>query len=289
LATLGIADALRAQDLEPRSYTNVPVGETFLLVAAARSDGDLTPVPGSILDQAELTIDTGIVGIAHTFALAGNSAKAGAAAGRGCYEGSAVFLGEFVEGRRCEYLDPQLSFSWNFYGAPALKLEEFVGWQPGVVVGASLQLSVPAGTYNPENLLNAGANRWMVRPGIGMSHRIGRWSYDIMLSVRLFEDNDDFFNGQLREQDPLWNSQAHLIYRFDRGRWLSLNANWFWGGQTTVEGQKLDDRMENSRWGMTYSMPLTPHHTVKLYANTGVVTRVGNEFDTYGIAWQYRF
>ncbi len=88
---------------------------------------------------------------------------------------------------------------------------------------------------------------------------------------------------------PLWNSQAHLIYRFDRGRWLSLNANWFWGGQSTVGGQKLDDRMENSRWGMTFSMPLSPHHSLKFYANTGVVTRVGNDFDTYGVAWQYRF
>ena len=63
---------------------------------------------------------------------------------------------------------------------------------------------------------------------------------DLMISVRLFDDNDEFFNGQVKEQDPLWNTQAHLVYRFNRGRWLSLNANWFWGGQSTVDGQRIN-------------------------------------------------
>ena len=49
------------------------------------------------------------------------------------------------------------------------------------------------------------------------------------------------------------------------------------------------DRQENSRIGVTYSMPVTRHQSIKLYASTGVLTRVGNDFDTYGIVWQYRF
>ena len=99
--------------------------------------------------------------------MAGSSAKVDAAVGRTCYEGSAIFDGEPVDGRRCEYTDAKLRFGWNFYGAPAMKLEEFRKWQPGLVIGTSLQVSAPTGTYNSDNLLNAGANRWMVRPGIG--------------------------------------------------------------------------------------------------------------------------
>mgnify|MGYP006180184623 CR=1 FL=1 len=81
---------------------------------------------------------------------------------RVCYEGSAIYNGDFTEGRRCEYGDSKIRFSWNFYGAPAMGLEEFSRWQPGLVVGTSLQVGIPNGTYNSENLLNAGSNRWMV-------------------------------------------------------------------------------------------------------------------------------
>ncbi|MBS1224747.1 MAG: hypothetical protein H6R24_1425, partial [Proteobacteria bacterium] len=30
-------------------------------------------------------------------------------------------------------------------------------------------------------------------------------------------------------------------------------------------------------------------HSVKLYASTGVSTRIGTDSDTIGIAWQYRW
>ncbi|MBT4520266.1 MAG: transporter [Halieaceae bacterium] len=284
-----LVSVVHSQDLEPRSYTNVPVGETFVVLGYAQSDGELTPSPSTPLQDAELTIDAGVFGLAHTFALAGKSAKVDMAVARVCFEGSAVFRGEFVEGSRCGYGDPKLRLSWNFYGAPALKLEEYSQWKPGLVAGASLQVSIPTGTYKADKLINTGTNRWMVRPGLGVSYKSGRWLYNAIASVRFFEDNDDFFNGIHVEQSPLYSIQGHLIYTLRKGRWISLNANFFAGGETTKDGSDANDRQENSRWGITFSMPLNNHHSIKLYANTGVVTRIGNNFDTLGAAWQYRF
>ncbi|MEP4484723.1 MAG: transporter [Halioglobus sp.] len=280
---------LEAQELEPRSYTNVPIGETFLVLGGVRSEGELTPVSGSVLQDAELTIDVAVAGLAHTFALGDDSAKVDFVLARSCYEGSALFKGEFVEGSRCDFADPKLRVSWNFYGAPALKLDEYRSWTPGLVMGTSVQVSIPAGDYNPDNLINTGANRWMVRPGIGMSYSIQRWFFDMSTSVRFYEDNDDFFGGNRRAQDPLYSLQAHVIYSLRKGRWISVNANYFGGGQTSLNGVDNDDEQEGSRWGVTYSMPLTMHQSVKLYASTGVVTRAGSDFDNYGVAWQYRF
>jgi len=280
---------LVAQSLEPRSYTNVPVGETFLVIGAARSDGDVSPTPSSPLQDLELTIDSGVLGLAHTFALAGDSAKVDIVAARVCYEGSATFRGEYTEGRRCEYADPAMKLTWNFYGAPALELQDFANREPGLVMGASLQVSAPWGTYNSDHLLNAGANRWMVRPGVGGSYSWGPWHLDVMLSVRLFEDNDDFFNGIHVEQDPIYSFQSHLIRYFSKGRWLSLNMNFYAGGETIKDGVDGDDRLENSRLGLTFSSPLTMHQSIKIYANAGVITRIGGDFDTFGVAWQYRF
>ena len=290
LLLLGVGVTAQGQELEPRSFMNVPVGQTFMVFGAVRSDGDISPTPSTPIEDMELTIDLGVVGLSRTFALAGSSSKADLVLGRTCYEGSAIFRGEFVEGRRCEYTDPRIKLTWNFYGAPAMTLKEYMqAPRGGVVVGTSLLVTVPVGTYNSEHLINAGANRWMVRPSLGASWRTGRWQLELKGSVSLFEDNDDFFNGIYVEQDPLYALSTHVIYNLKRGRWLSLDANWFAGGETTKDGVDSRDRQDNSRFGLSFSSPITRQLSFKLYASTGVMTRIGNEFHTFGGALVYRF
>ncbi len=140
LTLLLLAPPTLGQSLEPRSYTNVPVGLNFAVMGGSRLEGDLAPTPSAPIQNAELTIDVLAMGYARTLEVAGNSAKLAVSAARTCYEGSATFLGEFTEGRRCEYLDPSIRFAYNFYGAPAKDLREFMSWKPGLVVGTSLQV-----------------------------------------------------------------------------------------------------------------------------------------------------
>ncbi len=284
-----IVSPLKAQDLEPRSYTNVPTGESFLATGYIRSSGDIAPSgAASPIQDLELTIDAGFVGFAHSFDLAGSSAKIDMGASRICFDGSAIFNGEFVEGSRCGYGDPKVRLTWNFHGAPAMKLEDFVKWKPGLVVGTSMQVSVPVGTYDDTKIINAGANRWVIRPGIGLSYRRDRWYYDLSASVRFYEDNDNFFNGLRVEQDPMYSVEGHIIYTLGKGRWMSLDANFYRGGETSVDGVKAGNWRQNSRWGLTYSTPLNRHHSLKFYVSTGVITRAGDDFDSLGIAWLYR-
>jgi outer membrane putative beta-barrel porin/alpha-amylase len=289
LALLSQSSVVCGQALEPRSYTNIPIDQTFVLVGYIHSEGELTPTTTSPLQDANLDIDAAVVGMAQTFELLGRSAKIDLAATRQCFEGSATFRGEFVEGRRCGYGDPNMRLSWNFYGAPALELADFAAWQPGLVMGASVQVSAPVGTYKDDAIVNIGSNRWMVRPGLGLSYQWDRWHIDAIASVRFFEDNDDYFEGLYVKQDPIYAVQSHLIYSLRKGRWIALNANFFRGGETNVDGVDMGNRQENSRFGITFSMPISRHNSVKLYANTGVITRIGNDFDTFGAAWQYRF
>lgn len=290
LAALFSTRALQAQELEPRSFNNIPVDQTFALFGVGRSEGDLAPTPSSPLQDAELRIDSAAFGLSQTFALAGDSAKIDIIGARVCYEGSATFGGEYTEGRRCEYADPKIKFTWNFYGAPAMNVQEFRSREKNVmVVGASLGLSVPVGTYNSEHIINAGANRWAIKPTLGMSRRFGRFQLEAKGSVTLFEDNDNFYGGIRVEQDPLYTVSGHLIYLLKRGSWISLDANYFAGGESQKDGVDADDRQDNSRWGVTWTKPLAPKHVLKLYASTGVVTRIGNDFDNFGAAYLYRF
>ncbi len=289
VAVLLLASPTFSQSLEPRAYTNVPVGINFAVMGVSRLEGDLAPTPSAPIQNAELTIDVLAMGYLRTLEVAGNSAKVGVTAARTCYEGSAEFLGQFTEGRRCEYLDPSIRFAYNFYGAPAKDLREFMSWKPGLVVGTSLQIVAPLGDYTSRQLINAGTNRWVIRPGLGMSYQSGRWLWELAGSVRIFEDNDDFFNNSDLKQDPIYQVQAHLTYNFNGGRWLSLNGNFFRGGETTVNGEEKDDYLENSRFGLTFSTPITRRLSLKLFGSVSARTRVGNEFDAYGAALQVRF
>ncbi|ACJ29418.1 Conserved hypothetical protein [Shewanella piezotolerans WP3] len=278
-----------AQDLEPRSYTNIPIGMNFLVLGAAHSEGELSPAPTAPIDNADININAAVVGYAHTFSLAGKSSKIDMTASRLCYKGSADFQGEPVTADRCGYGDANVRLSWNFFGAPALKPADFSKWKQGIVIGTSLQITAPTGSYDKDKLLNAGANRWIFRPGLGMSHKIGDWYYDLIASVRFYGDNDEYFNEVKLKQDPQYTLQGHLIYNFSRGHWLSLNGNFYFGGETHKDDVDSFDSQENSRFGITYSAPINRSNSIKLYASTGIVTQVGSDFDTFGAVWQYIF
>lgn len=278
-----------SQDLEPRSYTNIPIGMHFLATGIVHSEGDLSPAPTAPITDANLTIDAAVMGYAYTFDLGGSSSKIDMSATRVCFEGSAQFNTERLYAERCGYGDPTIRLTWNFLGAPALKAKDFGQWQQGIVVGTSMQITMPFGSYDSDKLLNTGANRWVFRPGLGMSHKLGRWYYDLIASVRLYSDNNEYFNETRLEQAPQYTLQGHLIYTIGRGHWVSLNANLFFGGETRKDNIASSDDQRNSRFGLTYSIPISIQHSVKLYANTGIITEVGNDFDTFGALWQYRF
>ncbi len=280
----------QAQDLEPRTYTNIPVGQNFAGVGYVYSDGEINPSPSVPLKDVEITMKTTLAAYVRSLDLWGTAGKVDVGWGRSCIDGSGNFNGRTIRGDRCGTLDPSVRLSYLFYGAPAMDMQQFRSNPSQRVIGASLKVDMPLGDYNNENLINTGSNRWTFKPEIGISNRWGRRvSVEGSLAARLFTDNDNFFGGTKLEQDPLYQVQAHFIYDLDKGRWVSINGNYFWGGRTSKDGVKGDDRQENSRIGITLGWPLTPQHSLKFFGSRGVITNIGNDSDTYGVVWQYRW
>ncbi|QYJ88017.1 transporter [Shewanella mesophila] len=289
LVTVLLPNFVYSQDLEPRSYTNIPIDMNFLATGYLHSEGEVSPSPGVLLEDAQLNINTAAIAYVRSFELAGSSAKVDLAVARSCFEGSAISNGERIEADNCGYNDPTFKLTWNFFGAPAMKATEFSTWRQGVVVGTSLEVTAPIGSYNVDKLLNASANRWVLRPGIGMSQKFGDWYYNLIASVRLYGDNDEYQGKGALAQEPQYTLQAHLIYIIDPGHWISLNSNYFFGGETIKNGVNSNDKQDNSRFGLTYSIALNHSHSIKLNYSTGVLTRFGNDFDSLGAFWMYRF
>jgi hypothetical protein len=93
----------------------------------------------------------------------------------------------------------------------------------------------------------------------------------------------------VRHQDPLLHVQGHAIYNFNRKMWAALDATYYAGGRTSLNGSLDNDLQGNSRWGGTYAYTITAHDSVKLYFSSGLTARTGTDFRIFGVAWQYRW
>ncbi len=282
-----IAAGAGAQELEPRAYAPAPVGLNFVLFAGSRSTGEILPDPSVPIDDIEATIDAGVAGYGRTFALFGQSASFGLAVPYvwGDVSGN---VGEERQRVTREGLgDIRLRLATNLIGGPALSAREFAQRTPKTTLGASLVVIAPTGEYFPDKLINLGTNRWAFKPELGLSVPHNRWMFDAYAGVWLFTDNDDFYGGVRRSQDPITTIQGHVSYTVRPRLWIAIDSTYYFGGQSTVGGVLKADRKENSRLGVTMSVPMGASQSLKFSWSEGASTRTGNDFSTFGVAWQY--
>jgi hypothetical protein len=164
---------------------------------------------------------------------------------------------------------------------------EYGTFRPRTLIGASLVVKAPTGQYDPAKLINIGTNRWAFKPEIGVVHIMGRWAIDAYLGGWFFTDNTDFIDGNTKVQDPMISTQFHVRYLFKPGLWAAIDANFWRGGQTTVNGAVNDDTQRNSRVGATVSIRLSWSQSLRVAASRGAITRIGGDFASIGVSYGY--
>lgn len=277
-----------AYELEPRSYTSLPVGMNFLAMGVVAQSGDVGTDASVPLENAEVDAFTPVVAYARAVDLWGRSGKVDVVAPYSCLEGSADVLERTYTRDVCGLGDPTVKLSVNLVGAPTMTLDELRQYRQDLIFGVGLRIGAPIGEYDSDKLLNPGSNRWTLRPEMGLSKSLGRWTFESILSATFHGDNDDFL-GRERRQDPIYAVQGHVIYSIGRAAWIAVDVNGYRGGRTELDGRKGDDLQRNSRWGVTLALPLNRYHSIKLAASRGVITRAGGDFDTVTAVWQYRW
>ncbi len=278
-----------AQSIEPRAYSNAPVGVNFLIAGTAFTRGGLSFDSALPLTKARIETSGPFLAYARMLDLWGMSGKLDAVLPYAFLSGSASSAGNPVSRDVDGWMNPSIRMTLNFFGAPALDLKGFRTWKQDLILGASLQVSLPWGQYDHNRLINLGTNRWSVKPELGLSKTWGSWTLELQAAMALYGDNADFFGGQRRSQEPLYSAQGHAIYGLKSGIWVSLDATCFGGGRTAVNGVPNDNYQENWRLGATLALPVDAHNSIKLYASSGVSARTGNNYELYGLAWQYRW
>lgn len=289
LVVLALGSPAVAQDLEPRLYSNAPVGMNFVIAGYGYSQGGVAFDPAVPLTDANIQTHSTVFAFARSLDIAGLSGKFDIVLPYAKLSGSALNAGTLVEREVTGLADPRMRLSVNLYGAPALSVQEFASYRQDLIVGASLQVTAPAGQYDSDKLVNIGTNRWSFKPELGISKAFGAWTLELAAAATYYTDNDDFFGGSTLAQDPIYSAQTHLTHNLGSRNWLAVDAVYYTGGRSSIDGVMGNDLKQNTRFGATYAHAIDRHHSIKLHASSGVFTRAGSDFDTIVIAWQYRW
>jgi len=285
----GVSTTAHAQDLEPRAYSNSPIGLNFAIAGYAYAKGDVLTDPSLPLENVSNESHIGIFGYARVFRAFGQSGKFDVIVPYASLAAKGLVFGlphsRYVNG----FADPAFRLSMNFIGAPALTAAEFKNYRQDLILGGSLRITAPLGQYDGDRLVNIGTNRWSFKPEIGLSKAIGPWTVELTPGVTFYTDNGDFFGGKKREVAPLIAVQTGVSYTYKPGGWIALNAGYYVGARTTVDDVLNDDTQEGVRFGATLALPVNRYHSVKLYGNTGYNAHRHHDFDVVGIAWQVRW
>jgi hypothetical protein len=286
---LSASTVLTAQDVQPRVYAPAPTGVNLLTLGYAFSSGSVLFDKTVPIDNATGDIHSLNVAYSRSIAVLGMAGRADVAVPfvTGDWEGKVEKSMQSTS--RTGFGDPILRYSLFIFGAPALTRDEFAGFQPKTIVGVTMRMQLPLGQYDANKIINLGSNRWVFSPQIGLWHVVDQFTFEVYAGVWFFTDNTKFLGTQIKSQDPLVTFQVHVSYSFPNGNWIAVSSRQSLGGAVTIDG---GDRLEpetNNRVGLAFSMPVLSRYVLKLVATTGITATMGNDYSTFGLAWQVVF
>ncbi|MDB4444519.1 transporter [bacterium] len=274
-----------SQELVPRRWSHLPIGTNFAGAGYAFTRADITFDPVLKIEDAKLDMQTVALSYIRSFELLKKSARVDFKIPFQDGRWTGLLDGKPASAHRSGMADPVVRLAVNLFGGPPLKGKEFAKYRAAIkqetMVGVGLALHLPLGQYYEDKLLNLGSNRFTIRPQLGVVHQRGKWTGELTGSVWFFTDNDAFFNGLKREQDPFFTIQGHLIYTFHPGFWASMSGALGYGEESTVDHVAQDDTKRNVAWALGLGYSLTRQFGLK-FTYVGIRNRsdTGADSDT---------
>jgi hypothetical protein len=283
------------QDLAPRAYLITPIRSNAFTLSYGLFDGNMN-LDGSVpVTDATVRLSTPVVSYVRSMGVFGRSANILAALpyGFGNFRGS-VF-GNQTDTYRSGLLPPQVRFSMNLRGGPAMDVREFVKWKQKLLIGTSIKVLPPLGQYDGTKLINLGSNRWSFKPEVGLSRRWGHWLLDTYGGAWFYTANPRFFSENQfssginhQTQSPMGSFEGHFSYDVRPRLWTSLDANFWFGGASAINGKSNPlTSNRNSRVGGTVSVPVTKRQSLKFSYSDGAYIHYGGNYKNISVGWQY--
>jgi hypothetical protein len=272
-----ICQQTQAQEIEARAYSNAPIGINFVTGGIAQAK------------SGSYTLTTEAVNLTRIIDVFGQSVRISLLVPYAEISGTGKLGPQNINASAEGLSDPVVKISANLYGAPALSLEEFKNYTQDLIIGSSLAASIPWGKYNSEQMLNVGANRSLIQPALGASQAIGPWRLELAGMATIYTSNTNYLGSNTLSQNPIYSTEAHVIYYFQNTAYISADTTYFTGGQKYINGASITGSQENWRFGSTFSYPINKHNSIRLTGSKGVYSNTNTDYTALGLSWQYRW
>jgi hypothetical protein len=256
----------------PRTYMLAPANSNILTAYGLFLDGNQALDPGVTSRNLDLEVDVGVLQYTRAFSICDHACGVFLIAPYGSTEGTFNFP-RFPRlnrsGESSGLADIQLGAVFGLYGSPSLEVADYLKYDPGFSLGLLGKITAPTGEYDETKVINLGSNRWGLQVGVPMGYYLGDsfldpnlTTFELLPSAFLFGDNDDPFRAGGTGQDPLYQIEAHITRNLGRMFWVSLDANYQFGGETTTDGVPGDDDKESFGLGATIGVNLSKQLSV---------------------------
>ncbi len=278
--------ALLGQELQPRAYFPAPVGLNFFGISYSGNSGGLLFDPSLPVEDAHVNANITTISCGETLNLFGRSGQVLAVLPYVVADLNGKLAGIQMARHRSGLADSTFRLAANIYGAPAMHANKFAKYRPKTLVGASLTVIAPTGQYDPNVLINVGANRWAFKPELGISRFEGKWEFEVALGVWLYTKNTSFYGRNVQTQDPLGSIQAHVVRIMPHRTWLAFDGTFYTGGRTYVGDAIKANYQGNTRFGVTLGIAVGPRQALRFAYFKGTTTRVGSDISSISVAYQ---
>jgi len=304
--SLTVAGQARAQQYGPRIFwlapSNLNVVQFQLLYQKTNTAFDTSVV------YPNLDIDTTILvgSYAPTFSLGDTSGQFILAVPYASADVELSAGSRSIERNQAGLADIYTEFRVGLVNAPGLSPQEFVQYMteknPRVQLRALVGVTVPTGDYSSDRIVNIGSNRWAFRAGIPAVIRLSsnwkpgnRTTLELLPSMDVYTENSSpplsstrFANTRFIAdrtlQNPMFRMEGHLTQDISSEFWVSLDAQYNFGGATYADGVGQDNQQSWLGLGGTLGSNLWPGGTLS-FNGGGVVARNQSSPD----GWQVRF
>jgi hypothetical protein len=251
---------IQAQGDGPRSYLLAPKNVTGISAKWLSLKQNIIPAGSALVPGADIDVNVFPTALFHTFSLGGRFAQVVAMINPGSATASATSVPPSFPFPKTSLdasgiSDGMFAFKLGLYGAPALNAVEFSKAPMRFSVFGEVRYWY-SGTYESSKLFNLGTNRGtfqlLVPMAIPLNSNRSRATWlEIAPSVSFFAANNDPSRNPVPgstqvekvTQDPLFIIENHISHNITPKFWVVGNLRFQYGGETSADGVKDDNRM----------------------------------------------
>jgi hypothetical protein len=282
LACLACPRPVQAQGEGPRAFELAPEGSQAINVYGVFGRGNQSFNPGSVVAGVEVDVNGSILEYAHGFTLADRAGSVIASLPVGAAAGSVNTAYGARTYTRSGIGDLQLTGVFGLLGSPSLQEKDYEAYRPGFALNLLTRVYLPTGSYDRTAPVNLGENRRALQLGLPLAYYLGESFQDRRLttlelvpSVTWYGDNDEPPQGTRSSQAPLLQLEGHITRNLSPALWVSLDALFLRGADTTTDGVDNHNEQRSFALGVTASVAVSDTVAATL-SYTDEVSRNGN-------------